>query len=239
MMNHKHVCPVIVLCKIVAIVSILCCGGACSPVDDDQQESDAQDESTPNAGEGTGQEIPLRKRDLRRGEAVRAHCRGMAQDSDVGLVARANYLASLTWLRDEKYAVDRSGLVTMAVLSNEAVLGVDSVERGYVRDAVVIVFEDEEKGLVVYAQPVGEDREPGGLSHGVAIGGIEVPNGELATMAKGDFLGFPYVEGPLSEHNIDEIWIPTGSAAVGLRYPNGVLSNFVPLERWSPDDYEL
>lgn len=47
MMNHKHVCPVKVLCKIVAIVSILCCGGACSPVDDDQQESDAQEESTP------------------------------------------------------------------------------------------------------------------------------------------------------------------------------------------------
>ena len=44
--------------------------------------------------------------------------------------------------------------------------------------------------------------------------------------------GIIYVDASAFKEDQSKIWIPEGEVAVGLRYPDGSYSNFVPLERW-------
>ena len=165
-------------------------------------------------------------------ESLLDMCRVHRRAKGLGLLVRSNAHAAEAMIRLRKRQPCVGPIVMHAYTGSDGGILVDAIEAGPHRSAVVLMFTDEKGRLVHYSHPVDPASYAAGCAYGVclgwSIGATRQTLADCGTLGKD---GVIYVQTSDLKENPEKIRIPDGEVAVGLRYPDGSYSNFVPLER--------
>lgn len=238
-MSHAAFYSALAIAAILTTVCIVYWGGLYVSSYDDESDAETRSHTHANTTRSGQRSAIVRKWNGSQRETLKAWFCDMTNASGISLLAKANSLAAQTRLAQAANLDAQQGLLTLAALMGDGdvgILSIDALELADIRDAVVLVFEDEEEEMVVYIQPLSEESTVIGGSHGATLPAVAVSKVRAAALAQSTFEGIACIEGPVNESNTREIWIPPGQVVVGLRYANGTFSNFVPLERWSSEE---
>ena len=176
-----------------------------------------------------GQLAPLRQEEA---DMLLSRCRADRR-GNVSLLTRSNLHAAEAMLRLRKSITVAGPILTYAAGGGDPVYAfmVMAIQPGPHPSHVVLMCVDDEGRLLHYSHPVDSSGLKLEWGFGARLSWLPIKRGVLAGMGNLHSDGIIYVESTAFREQQDNIRIPDGEVAVGLRYGDGTYSNFIPLER--------